>query len=82
LFGGTLEMDLWVTPTGTARAEEVLEALGLNDLPSSGAVLERTKLELQDESLPQDSVPTSLPDSKQESGEGMGMNRNQRQVPA
>ncbi len=44
-----LEMDLWVTPTGTARAEEVLELLGLSDLLAAGAVLERTRLELEDE---------------------------------
>ncbi len=44
-----LEMDLWLTPSGTARPEEILEALGLRDLFDAGAVLERTWLELHDE---------------------------------
>jgi radical SAM-linked protein len=44
-----LEMDLWVTPTGTARPEEILRLLGLADLLETGAVLERTMLELHDE---------------------------------
>jgi len=51
-LGGTfLEMDIRVTPQGTARADEVLAALGLGDLPEAGAILERTKLELDDELL-------------------------------
>ena len=44
-----LEMDLWVTPTGTARPDEVLGLLGLGDLLEAGAVLERTTMELHDE---------------------------------
>jgi radical SAM-linked protein len=44
-----LEMDLGVTPNGTARPDEVLCLLGLGDLLEAGAVLERTKMELQDE---------------------------------
>jgi radical SAM-linked protein len=44
-----LEIDLWVTPKGTARPEEVLSLLGLDDLTADGAVVERTRLELQDE---------------------------------
>jgi radical SAM-linked protein len=44
-----LEMDLWVTPTGTARPQEVLAVLGLSALLDAGAVLERTRLELHDE---------------------------------
>jgi radical SAM-linked protein len=43
-------MDLWVTPQGTVRPNEVLAELGLADLLESGVVLERIKLELQDES--------------------------------
>ena len=46
----SLEMDLIVTPGGTARPDELLRLLGLGDLLASGAVLERTKLELHDES--------------------------------
>jgi radical SAM-linked protein len=44
-----LVMTLQVTPTGTARAEEVLQALGLAELLMNGTVLERTRLELIDE---------------------------------
>jgi radical SAM-linked protein len=45
-----IEMDFWVTPTGTARPDEVLALLGLGRLLQEGAVLERTSLELHDES--------------------------------
>jgi radical SAM-linked protein len=53
LVGSFLEMEIRVTPQGTARAEEVLAALGLGELPSAGAILERTKLELDDEPPPE-----------------------------
>jgi radical SAM-linked protein len=49
LQAGALEIDLWITPQGTARADEVLTLLGLDDLLAAGAVLERTQLELHDE---------------------------------
>jgi hypothetical protein len=42
-------MLLHLTPSGTARPEEVLGLLGLQDLLDAGAILERTRLELQDE---------------------------------
>ncbi|MHB1423815.1 MAG: TIGR03936 family radical SAM-associated protein [Gemmataceae bacterium] len=45
----TLEMILRLTSTGTARPEEVLGLLGLEDLLVAGAVLERSRLELKDE---------------------------------
>jgi radical SAM-linked protein len=48
---GALEIDLWVTPAGTARPDEVLRLLGLGELLEAGVVLERTHLELQDEPL-------------------------------
>jgi radical SAM-linked protein len=44
-----VEIDLWLTPTGTARPEEVLRLLALHDLLEAGAVLERSRLELHDE---------------------------------
>jgi radical SAM-linked protein len=47
-----LDMDLWLTPGGTARPDEVLRLLGLEDLPDAGAVLERARLELEDEASP------------------------------
>ena len=47
-----LSMALWITPTGAARPEEVLAALGVSDLLDAGAVIERTDLELCDETPP------------------------------
>ncbi len=44
-----LEMVLRLTTTGTARPDEVLGLLGLEDLLNAGAVLERSRLELHDE---------------------------------
>jgi radical SAM-linked protein len=48
---GWLEIDLWLLPAGTARPDEVLSVLGLGDLLEAGAVLERTRLDM-DEDLP------------------------------
>src|SRR5262249_11487367 len=41
LLPDALEMELYVTPKGTARPEEVLAQLGLRDLLDAGHVLER-----------------------------------------
>jgi radical SAM-linked protein len=49
LLPDALEMDLLVTPQGMARPEEVLAVLGLSELLTSGAVVERTRLELADD---------------------------------
>jgi radical SAM-linked protein len=49
LENGALKMTFWVTPTGTARPEEVVTLLDLADLLEDGAVLERVTLELHDE---------------------------------
>src|SRR6266851_1343456 len=49
VFPDALEFDLWVTPKGTARPEEVLSLLGLDELTANGAIIERSRLELQDE---------------------------------
>ena len=46
---GALEMDLWVMPSGMARPDEVLGLLGLQDVSEAGPVIERTRLELEDE---------------------------------
>jgi radical SAM-linked protein len=48
-----LEMDLWLTPAGTARPEEVLGLLGLQDLAEAGAVLHRLRLELREDTTPE-----------------------------
>jgi len=45
----SLHLDLRVTPTGSARADELIELLDLSDLVDAGAVLERITLELHDE---------------------------------
>jgi radical SAM-linked protein len=44
-----LDIVFRVTPQGTARPEECIELLGLSGLLQDGAVLERTALEIQDE---------------------------------
>jgi radical SAM-linked protein len=44
-----VELDIWVTGTGSARADELLRLLGLHDVWDAGAILERTQLELHDE---------------------------------
>src|SRR5207237_3045862 len=48
--GFALEIELWLTPAGTAKPFEVLGLLGLTDLLDAGAVLERAWLEMHDES--------------------------------
>lgn len=66
--GLTLCLDLWVTQTGTARADELLKLLHVADLPDAGAVLRRTVVELRDEvttldpaDVPPDGPADSLP---------------------
>jgi hypothetical protein len=54
-----------VTPKGSARAEEVVETLGLRDLLDNGAILIRTDVEL---ALPSVSV-VSIVGSVREPGE-------------
>ena len=57
-----LEMDLWVTQDGSARADELARALGLNHLLEAGAVIERTVLEIVDEIDPSElAAGPSLP---------------------
>ena len=47
-----LGIELRVTPTGSARADEVVQQLGSGDLLEAGAVLVRTKLSLLEENIP------------------------------
>ena len=56
----SLLADIWVTSTGTARADELLKLLRIDDLLDAGRVLERTELELVDETPPDatDAPPT------------------------
>lgn len=51
LVGDSLEIAIRVTPTGAARADEIMTVLGLSDLLEAGAVLERTELDIRDETL-------------------------------
>jgi hypothetical protein len=60
----TLVMDLWLTDNGTARPEEVLGLVGLEDLLRDGAVLERTRLELEDEQPPKEVASRRVASSK------------------
>jgi radical SAM-linked protein len=60
IIDNRLSLDLWVTQTGTARADELLRLLGLADLLDAGAVVGRDVLELRDEVTaadPADSPP-------------------------
>jgi radical SAM-linked protein len=56
-----LDMILKVTPTGGVRPEEVLQALGLGDLLTEGAILDRNLLELEDEALLAAPAAAALP---------------------
>jgi radical SAM-linked protein len=58
--GATLEIDLRPTSAGTARPDEVLSLLGLDHLIESGAVMERCRLELYDESPPLPAPPAVI----------------------
>lgn len=52
-----LTMALWITPSGAARPEEIITALGLQGLLDAGAVIERSDLEIYDELAPGVSGP-------------------------
>lgn len=56
---GRLSFEIWVAPTGTAKAEEYLAFLGLRDLPHRGGVLIRARMDVSDEQPP---GSPSLPD--------------------
>jgi radical SAM-linked protein len=63
---GRLELDLWVTGTGTARADELVKLLNVSDLIEGGSVIERSTVELRDEvasSDPSDSPPDGPADT-------------------
>lgn len=62
--GSRLIMHLWVTQTGTARADELLKMLGLFDLLDAGFPLARTELALHDETPP--GQPDAPPDGPPE----------------
>lgn len=74
-----LDVHLELTPAGTARPEELLRVLGLNDLLVSGAVLERVRLELYDEIPTADCVP-EIPAQKRWGNEDGGLTLAQEGV--
>lgn len=55
--GDTIEMSLWITPYGAARADEVINALGLAAALDAGGLIERTDLEIYDELPPDRATP-------------------------
>jgi radical SAM-linked protein len=57
-----LSLDLWVTTTGTARADELLRLIGVDDLLDAGHVLSRTTVELRDEAAPPPDPADTPPD--------------------
>jgi hypothetical protein len=59
-------MDLWVTPEGSARADELIRLLKLNHLVDRGAILGRTTLELWDEADPSAAEPGPALPSKED----------------
>ena len=66
-----LEMDLWITQDGSARADEIVRLLELNHQLDRGAILERCALEIWDELdaaavEPQPAFPTAEERSRME----------------
>ena len=61
----TLSLDLWVTNSGSARADELLQMLNLNDLLEAGAILARSELQVHDETPASDLdvPPTAAPET-------------------
>ena len=51
-----VEMDLWLTPQGTARPGELLQLLNVHDLHEKGAMLERSRLVLEETSREPDNI--------------------------
>jgi radical SAM-linked protein len=60
-----LSLDLWVTNNGSARADELLNMLNLNDLLEAGAILSRSELQVHDETPASelDAPPTAAPET-------------------
>ncbi len=62
---GEVLIDLWVTPCGTARGDELTRLLGLTEVVAGGSVLTRVGLEIHDEltSPPGDAPPDGRPET-------------------
>jgi radical SAM-linked protein len=74
----SVEMALWITSNGAARPEEVIAALGLTELLSNGAVIERTDLEVYDELPPGTEGPPLIRSAIEEISE---MSTNDKGLP-
>ena len=62
--GGRPGNGLWVTPVGTAKADEIARLVGLGDLVEAGVAAERIHLEIADEVDPDELARTpALPDA-------------------
>jgi radical SAM-linked protein len=68
-----LAMALWITPNGAARPEEIIAALGLQELLDAGAVIERTDLEIYDELPPGVTGPPVMQAAHEETGSNDGI---------
>jgi len=71
--GDHLALALWITPNGAARPEEIIAALGLQDLLDAGAVIERTDLEIYDELPPGVTGPPAMQAAQEEIGANDGI---------
>ena len=62
---GEVTLDLWVTPCGSARGDELTRLLGLTEVVAGGSVLTRVTLEIHDEltAPPGDSPPEGRPET-------------------
>jgi radical SAM-linked protein len=62
----SLRMECWVTPEGSARADELVRSLELNSLLDAGLFLERTNLEILDEIDPADTTARPILPSRED----------------
>lgn len=74
---GRLSFRVKVTPDGTARGEEIVEALGLSDLLDRGTVLVRADIELSPVPVRTHPLPT-----REDSAPKSGPSGNENQSPA
>lgn len=74
---GRLSFRVKVTPDGTARGEEIVEALGLSDLLDRGSVLVRADIELFPFPVPLHPLP-----AREGSAPKPGLSGNENQSPA
>jgi radical SAM-linked protein len=66
LISGAVEFDLWVTPNGTARPDELAKLLDIHDLLDAGESVVRRDIEIHDEldGLPADFPPDGKPETE------------------